>query len=135
MWKTRDSVLAHSQYQPVIEGESSSLNSKSKNTRLLGEMFNIPLPKERMYQHKNISYVGDTNFKPKGVNHRWGYKNTLNVGPNIFQVSYIKRNHIDLDDPVYIETTSTDPNELLLEIEVLRKKVAKEDAQHIHLEK
>lgn len=51
-WKPRDSVYVHSQYQPVIERESSSINYESETTRLLGEVFTIPLLEERIYQDK-----------------------------------------------------------------------------------
>lgn len=128
----------HSQYQPVVERESSSLSSKSENTRLLGGILTTPIQAEKVYHDKNVSSIGDIPCRPnvmKEMNHRLGYKNTLDVFFNLRQTPYVEINLIDLDDPVDSEATYANPEEVYLEIEILKRRVVREDAKFIHLEK
>ena len=71
----------------------------------------------------------------KEMNHKMAYRNAMENSFNPRQVPYVETNLIDLDDPVDSEATSIDPKEVYLEIEVLKKWVAEEDAKCIHLEK
>lgn len=59
----------------------------------------------------------------------------MNARPILGQIPYVERNLIDLDDPVDSETTFVDPDELMSEIETLRRNFVEEDVKFIHLEK
>lgn len=101
-WKPRGSVSINSQYQPMIGRESSSLNSESETTRLLGRIFTTPVPDERTYQDKDMSLVG--NISPRldliaKMHHRLGFKSCFGYPSNPKIVSYTEPNLIDLDDP------------------------------------
>lgn len=47
----------------------------------------------------------------------------------------MERNLSNLSDPIDLEVALANLEELLSKIEVLKKKVTKEDTKHIHLEK
>ena len=51
------------------------------------------------------------------------------------QIFFIETNLIDLSDPISSKDTKIDHDDFLVEVEVVRKKVAEEGAKCLHLEK
>ena len=67
------------------------------------------------------------------INHNWGYRENMEMGFNPRQEPYVA-NLMDFD-PVESKTATTDHEELIPQLALLKKKVADEEAKHWCLEK
>ena len=101
----------------MVGRESSSLSSELETTRLLGGILSNPV-QDHIYHDKNVSSLGDT-FHRSEMNYKLGYGNAMKDHKT---VPFMETNLIDLDDPIDSEATSTNPKEVCLEMEVLKKR-------------
>ena len=118
---------------------TSSLCYMSENTRLFSGTFSTPFYTNQDFQDKTIPPMGEPMCKSinsKEINQQVRNSFTQQKSSQSNFIPFINKNLIDLDTTTMdSDDTSIEQNELIDELEMLRKRVAEEDVRCLHLEK
>ena len=133
-WRLIENMHDNKSIHGIIK-RTSSLSSKSENTRLFSGTFSTPFYLEQDFQDKVASPTSEPMSKsmnPKGTCKPVRSSPTQHKDSQSNFMPFVEKNLIDLD---IIMTNSDDKNighnELIDELGVLRKEVSKEEVRHL----
>lgn len=132
-WVPRSNLSPQSFSHPIEDREFSSNSTESEAVALLGKTFSAPSKK---FQDKGMSPMVNFPYRSNianEVDHSWGYRENMERGFSPGQEPYVA-NLMDFD-PIESEAATTDHEELIPQLVLLKKQVEDEEAKHLLLEK